>query len=178
MNFKQLIGQYALGNLLVEQLPELAYKGLEEGFESPSLIMLAGIEKNESSFVIEQYFKSALAELRIKIPERRNAALEYATIIAQEIIDGKKEVFDGVGEIISKVIRTNDFESDTTQYLYDGIFFDNVYGCYYNYDDLENPLVQISKGDSREALIVEAREKLLKKLIIWKDKIEASGLIR
>lgn len=177
MNFKQLIGQYVIGNLLTEQLPQVAYKGLEEGFDSPSLVMLAGIEKGESSFVVEKHFKAALIELNIDIPDKRSAALEYATIIAQEIIDGKKNVFEGVGEIIYKVIRRGDFESYTTLYIYDGIFFERVYGLYYEYDGLENDLMHVSGDKSREQLILETRHDLLEELKKWKAKVQESYLI-
>ena len=177
MNFTQLIGQYVLGYLPTEQLPQVAYKGLEEGFDSPSLVILAGIEKGENFFIIEKYYKAALSELHMSIPDKKRAALEYAIIIAQEIIDRKKNVFEGVGEIIHKVIRRGDFESYTTLYVYDGIFFERVYGLYYEYDELENDLMHVSGDKSREQLILETQNDLLEELKKWKIKIEASNLM-
>jgi len=178
MNFKHLIGQYVLGYLPTEQLPQVAYIGLEEGFDSPSLVMLAGIEKGENSFIIEKYFKAALSELNIHTPDKKKASLEYGMTIAQEIIDGKKNIFEGVGEIIHKVIRRGDFESYTTTYLYDGIFFESVYGLYYEYDDLENDMMQVSGDKSREQLILETKQDLLQELTNWIAKVRASDLMK
>jgi hypothetical protein len=71
LNFKQLVAKYVTGNLTTDQLPGIAYLAMVEGLDSPSLCILAGLEKNEDFYVIDRYFKLALKELDISIPDRR-----------------------------------------------------------------------------------------------------------
>lgn len=167
MNFKQLIGQYALGNLMAAHLIDVAYQGLLEGFESPSLIILAGIEKNGNPFEIEQYLKSALIELGINIPDRRTASLEYATIIAQDIIEGRKDIFKGVSEMIYKVLHRFGFIAETVYYLYDSINFEGIYGLYHTCDDLLCADHAWSAEKSNQELMEEVKEELLEALKQW-----------
>lgn len=172
MNFKQLVGQYALNRLVTEALPDIAYEGLKEGFDSPSLVMLAGIEKNENAFIIEQYFKAALSELRIDIPDKRTAALEYATIIAEEIIEGKRGLFEGVREIVYKILVGFGFSSKDVNYDYDSIFFKNVYGWFDSYDELLVAKHAWSDKKSNEELLEEVKEKLFEELKEWNEKMK------
>lgn len=90
MNFRQQIAKYVTGNLTTDQLPDIGVKGLEEGLDTPSLCILAGLDKHESPFQIEHYFKMTLDELKIVLPDKRQAAIEYAFAIVDEILEGKK----------------------------------------------------------------------------------------
>ena len=78
LNFRQQIAKYVTGNLTTDQLPDIGVTGLEEGLDIPSLCILAGLSKNESPFQIDHYFKLTLEELNIKLPDKRQAAIEYA----------------------------------------------------------------------------------------------------
>jgi hypothetical protein len=46
MNFRQ-IAKYVTGYLTTNQLPDIGVTGLEEGLDTPSLCILAGLSKNE-----------------------------------------------------------------------------------------------------------------------------------
>ena len=85
MNFRQQIAKYVTGNLTTEQLPDIGVTGLEEGLDTPSLCILAGLSNNESPFQIDHYFKLTLEELNKRRPE------VYTTIDCQMCQDGKKE---------------------------------------------------------------------------------------
>ena len=56
MNFKELLADYYLGNRLTSQLPEIALKGIQEGIESESLVILAGMNRNDNQHEIAHYF--------------------------------------------------------------------------------------------------------------------------
>jgi len=47
MTFRQQISKYVTGNLTTEQLPDIAVTGLEEGLDTPSLCILAGLSKKK-----------------------------------------------------------------------------------------------------------------------------------
>ena len=172
MNFRQLIAKYVTGNITIDQLPQIGIIALEEGLDSPSLYILAGLEKNESSYVIERYLELTLEELNIVMPNKRQAALEYACAIADEIISGEKELIAGVAEIKKKAIDSYDFWSESKHYVYDSIFFEKVYGLYVEYDDLLDAKVDWTEDKSNEELMLEVKEQMFDELIKWTEKTE------
>jgi hypothetical protein len=174
MNFKQQIAKYVTGNLTTSQLPNIGVEGLQEGLDTPSLLILAGLSKNENLHEIDQYFKKTLGELKLELPGKRQAAFEYALGIVDEVIEGKKNIIDGTREIIWKALSSYDFNSADKEYVYDSISISKVYGLYYEYDDLTNGLVkQLPSDKTDEQLQAEVKEQLLNELKIWKDKIES-----
>ncbi len=136
MNFKQLLAKYVIGNITTEQLPELAVVVLEDGLQSPSLCILAGLSKDESPSLIEHYFKLTLEELNIVLPNKREAAIEYALTIVDEILAGEKEIISGSRELVYKAIDAYDFYSESKQYSYDSIGFDKAYGLFDTFEEL------------------------------------------
>lgn len=167
MNFKQLVGQHALGNLAVDRLPQIAYVGLEEGYESPSLIILAGIEKAESSEVTEQYLNQAITELSIIIPDIRTLAVEHAIFLADAIVLNKTDIIKGVSEILNKAFYKYDFRPEDNKFVYDSISFENVYSLYDTYNDLFDAEFDWTDGKSNKELMIEIKEKLLVELERW-----------
>ena len=155
-----------------DQLPEIGVKGLEEGLNTLSLCILAGLEKNENPFEIEKYFKSALNELNIILPNRRQAAIEYALAIAEEIIEGDKDLINGTREIRYKAIDSYDFFTESEKYCYDSIGFETVYGLFDTYDELINADRQWQKEKTNEQLMTETKTELLEELKKWKEKLK------
>ena len=158
------------GNATTSQLPDIAIIGLEEGLDSPSLRILAGLNRNENPFQVEEYFNKTLHELNIKLPDKRQAAIELGIAIADQIIAGKIDLIIGTKQIIDKAIYNYDFFSETKKYCYDSIGFENVYGLYYNYDDLINADRPWQIGKTNEELLVEMKTELLKELKKWIEK--------
>jgi len=171
LKFEQLIAKYVTGNLSPSQLPEIAYHGLEEGFESESLLILAAMSSNDNSFEIIQYFEKTLEELKILLPKRRKAALIYAEAIIDEIFEGKKDIIEGTREIYSNAIGSYDFFSETIKYCYDSIGFSSAYGLYDTYDDLKNADRQWESNRTNEMLMDEIRKDLFEELKEWKEKL-------
>lgn len=170
MNFRQQIAKYVTGNLTTDQLPDIGVKGLEEGFDTPSLCILAGLNKNESPSQIEHYFKMSLDELKIELPDKRQAAIEYAFAIVDEIIEGKKDVIEGTREIRYKAIDSYDFFSESKKYCYDSIGFESAYGLFDTYDELSNADRPWQKGKTNQQLMAETKVELFEELKKWKNK--------
>jgi hypothetical protein len=168
LNFKQLIAKYVSGNLRSDQLSEIGIAGLYEGLDTPSLCILAGLDKNENSFVADRYLKLTLEELRIPLPDKRQAALIYALGITEDIIELKLNLIAGVTEINEKALGSHDFWSENKHYVYDSIAFEMVYGLYYDYDDLTSKYVP--KCDPEK--IVEVKKLLFDALVIWREKLK------
>jgi hypothetical protein len=171
MDFKQQIAKYVSGNMTTSQLPDIGIAGLNEGLDSPSLCILAGLSENENPFQIDHYFKLALKELNINLPDRRQAAIEYAIALADEIIKGKKDPIDGTREIRYKAIECYDFFSESKQYCYDSIGFEKVYGLFVTLDELSNADRPWQNDKTNEQLMQETKIELLEELKRWRDKL-------
>jgi hypothetical protein len=172
LNFRQQIAKYVTGNLTTDQLPDIGVTGLEEGLDTPSLCILAGLSKNESPFQIDHYFNLTLEELNIKLPDKRQAAIEYAMAIVDEILDGKKDVIIGTREIRYKAIDSYDFFSESKQYCYDSIGFETAYGLFDTFDELSNADRPWQTEKTNEQLMTETKTELYEELKKWKDKIK------
>ena len=170
MNFRQQIAKYATGNLTTDQLPGIGLTGLEEGLDTPSLCILAGLNKNESPFQIVHYFKLALQELNIWLPDKRQAAIEYAMGIVDEILDGKKDLIIGTKEICYKAIGSYDFFSENKKYCYDSIGFEIAYGLFVTLDELIDAVRPWQTEKTNEQLMNETKTELLEELKKWKAK--------
>ena len=172
MDFRQQIAKYVTGNMTSDQLPDIGMTGLEEGLDTPSLCILAGLSKNESPFEIEHYFKLSLDELKIELPSNREAALEYAIGIVGEIIEGKKDLIKGTREICYKAIRSYDFYSETMHYCYDSIGFETVYGLFDTFEELSSADSPWQTEKTNEQLMAETKTELFEELKKWRDKIK------
>ena len=172
MNFRQQIAKYVTGNLTTDQLPDIGVSGLEEGLDTPSLCILAGLSKNESPYQINHYFQQTLNELNIQLPDKRQAAIEYALAIVDEILEGKKDVIIGTREIRYKAIDSYDFFSESKQYCYDSIGFEKAYGLFDTFDELSNADRPWQTEKTNEQLMTETRTELFEELKRWKDKMK------
>ena len=155
-----------------DQLPDIGLVGLEEGLDSPSLYILAGLSQSENPFQIDHYFKQTLRELNIPLPDKRQAALEYALAIVDEIVKEKKDVIDGTREIRYKAIDSYDFFSESKQYCYDSIGFEKAYGLFDTFDELSNADRPWQTDKTNEQLIQATKTELLEELKRWHDKLK------
>ena len=174
MKFKQLIEKYYFENQSSDSLRDIALKGLEEGLDSPSLCILAGLEKNETPSKIDYYFQQTLLELNIKLPSSREDALKYAVNIVEEICAGNINVIEGTSAIIDNVLVRFDFFEESKMYCYDSIGFENAYGLYVTYDDLTSADVEWQPSKTNQQLMVEVKDQLLDELKIWTTKINGA----
>ncbi len=158
------------GNLTASDLPKVEYKGILEGLESESLIILAGMGDKDNSLELEQYFSLSLKELNLQLPELREAAIQLALYYADEIIDRRLDPIAGVYKILNKCLDTYDFSKENKKYAFDSTGFENIYGLYWNYDELieaDRPWDQVK---SDEALMEEVKTELLAEVVKWKNK--------
>jgi len=172
LNFRQQIARYVAGNLTTSQLPDIGVKGLEEGLDSPSLCILAGLNNNENPFQIEQYFKLTLEELKIELPDKRKAALEYASALIDEILEGHNEIIQGTKEIFHNAIDSYDFFSENKAFCYDSIGFEAVYGLFVTYNDLLEADYRWQIGKTNKQLMERVKGELWEELKKWREKNE------
>ena len=173
MNFSQQIAKYVTGNLTTSQLPEIGLLGLQEGLDSESLVILAGLSTNDNPFEIQEYFDKSIEELEIEIPEKRQAALIYAVGLIEEIVNGKLQIIKGICEIRNNAIDSYDFFDESVKYCYDNIGFENLYGLFDSYFDVKECGNRWNEKKIGK-LTDEIKSEFLTELVKWKEKTEAT----
>lgn len=106
MTFHQKLSSYTLGFLTDKDLPDIAITGLEEGFDSPSLRILAGNESNENPFVLYDCFKLAVAELGLELKDPREALIQVICFYAKRITDQQINTYTGFDQLNSLINKT------------------------------------------------------------------------
>ena len=168
LTFRNNIAQFVTENINLRSIPDVALQAIEEGFDSPSLLILAGLLKNENEFLIDRYFKDALQELSIELPDKRQAAIEVGLAIADEIIEGKQDIFEGVRDIRLKAIYAYPFFDESKQYCYDSIGFEKAYGLFDTIDELKAAGSTQWQSDKTNQELEEVLKKdLLTELKVW-----------
>jgi hypothetical protein len=113
-------------------MPTIALQALEQGLDSPSLRILAGLRDNEDEFILRRYLEDTLRELSIELPNKRQAAILVALTIANDIFEYRRPVVEGVEDIIRKAIDTYPFHEEAIHHRYDSIGFEKVYVLFLN----------------------------------------------
>ncbi|RYY00836.1 MAG: hypothetical protein EOO53_21105, partial [Gammaproteobacteria bacterium] len=105
MTLVQKISAYTLGILTDKDLPDIAMTGLEEGYDSESLRILAGYNTTNNSFILNDYFRKTLKELGLTFNDRKEALINVVAFYAKNVVDKKADPyleFEKVNEIINK----------------------------------------------------------------------------
>ena len=145
-------------------MPFIALQALEQGLDSPSLRILAGLRDDENEFIIRRYLEDTLRELSIELPNKRQAAILVAVSIANDIFEGQRPIFEGVEDIIRKAIDTYPFHEEAIHHRYDSIGFDKVYVMFLNVESFRDC------GSPNEAL----EQELLMELRKWSMRMRNS----
>src|SRR5262245_61005665 len=82
-----MFGRRALGQLSSEDYTDWAGEMLVLGYDSPSLRILAGLDKFVSTFEAEDYFLKSVKELDLNLPDPDTAVRAYACEIARRVVD-------------------------------------------------------------------------------------------
>jgi hypothetical protein len=168
MNFFCRIAAYVLAEKPTAEMPEIAVQGLQEGIESPSLIILAGTQGGESPFVIDENFSKLLQELNITfILEKRQAAMFMAKCVAFDIINNTMDAYEGCKTLFNEIVDFLDVEEKAGTYAFEGIGLHQVYGDYVTIDDLRNATYSWMGTKTNEQLIDESKQSIKTELVKW-----------
>jgi hypothetical protein len=88
----------ALGLLISTDLPDLATLALVEGYDSPSLRILAGLNRVSDTDEVN-LLKKVFHELDVEIPESRDAVLYLGRGIAEQIVRREISAYEGARKI-------------------------------------------------------------------------------
>lgn len=167
MTFKQNIAAFVHGSTDLTQLPAIALQALEEGIDSPSLRILAGLTSDEYASVIQGYFNDTIRELDIVLPTQREAAIEVALAIAEEIFNNTRELSKGVQDIIYTIQQYPFFE-ESKKHVYDSISLEQVTATFYTIQDLNDAIYDTwVAGKTNKELLAEQLQILYNQLKKW-----------
>jgi hypothetical protein len=113
---KAIFGKRAVQNIFAEDYIDWAGEMLVQGYDSPRLRILAGLDRQGSVFEVEEYFLHSINELTIIEPESKAAVRAYACEIAQQIINGQLTAQQGV-RALYQVYRNTEYDSDYVIWL-------------------------------------------------------------
>ena len=110
MNFKEVSNRdfhetvcwYALGQVLADDLPDIAVRALENGHDSESLRQLAG-KQGADTTQLQELFSRTLEEIGISMPSPEVAGLEVARRIAVRVLAGDIQPYAGARLIWKEV---------------------------------------------------------------------------
>ena len=141
----RLLADKYLGLSTHEQFVDWAISSLETGFDTKSIRILASLQKPLFPTEVENYFYRSLKELGWNLPEPKKCVIEYAYLIAEDILSGK----------ILPVLGCHR--------IYDAMIFldcpSKMAAWTYLYDEMQpEPFMYLAGKELDDAIIKEARK--------------------
>ena len=174
MKFKELLAEYYLGIKSTSQLPEIALEGIQEGFKSESLLILAGMHHNDNQHEIFQYFKQAEIELDIIGFTQLQGANILLKYYLKNMVNNADQAYEIMGKINNDIYTNIEFEelkTENSKYLGSEMGLEKMYIWYRELQDWEDGSIlfyynNFSRSDQRlkfiEELVNEAKSVLAK----------------
>ncbi|MBW4694030.1 MAG: hypothetical protein KME27_19975 [Lyngbya sp. HA4199-MV5] len=128
-----IFGKRALHQVFADDYIDWAIELLVQGYDSPNLRILAGLDRRSSVFDIETYFIHAIKELEIEEPEPKAAVRAYACEMAQQIIDGQFTSLRAVVRALYQIWLNTDYDPNYAIWLTLDDALDSLYAGEYPY---------------------------------------------
>jgi hypothetical protein len=125
-----IFGKREMGLLTTEEYVDWAGEMLVKGFDSPSLRVLAGLDKFTSGFEVESRFTRSIQELGFEVPERHAALRAYACGLAERIVARQQPAKEAL-RALHKIFIASDYSRDYLVWSdLDDALDDLIYGNY------------------------------------------------
>ncbi len=164
MNFVEKVAAYSLGLFDPKDLPDMAITAMEEGYESESLHILAGMNASDNPFELHDYFQKALSALGLIQPIGKEALVFTVNSHVKEIVNLQKKPYDEFKNII-RIVRASTF-------YYDDIMLLDCYGLYIAIDELDADWFSDSSGKTMAAYSHELEASLVSNVKIWQSQFD------
>ena len=113
-----LSARLELDLLTPETMIQTAIEFLNEGFDTPSLVLLAGLLASEAADQGPMLMKNVLIELGVPKPTRTEAVRIVGKLIAAEILSGRTHAYDGADSISRLTLMSDDHLSEFDSFVY------------------------------------------------------------
>lgn len=129
------VARHTLGQILPEDLPDVAVGALLRGLDSPSLAALAGATRATEPEQLHALFKAGIRELGFPTPSRVEAATVLKRAVARRVVEGSMSPTAGALEIV-RLYRQLQAELPDRQCVGDGFGVSEVVAAHYELDDV------------------------------------------
>ena len=165
MTFTQNISAYTLGLLTDKDLPDIGVTGLEEGYDSYSLRILAGHNSGDNPFHLVDYFIVVLKELNLTQPDRKSALIDVLKFHAHKIADKQIDPYLGFRKIENIITKT--------EFYYDNLDLMDCYADFISIWEVKGDGLQLHEGLglTKEQFIDKTKDDLVKHISSWLTKI-------
>jgi hypothetical protein len=171
VNWKLEIARLEFGLRRIESIPELACDALQEGQDTPSLRILAGLNGSDTDDTRE-YMKRAVEELGIVYPTLEESGWEVIRYFIDGMISGEVDPVDALRTIIWRVYHRMDGLWRDTHYVADGIGFHKLYGLYWEFDDVQEAAVP-KDTEKTDRILGELKTAMIGAARVYRDGILA-----
>ena len=158
---KIVLAERVLGLLEDTSLPDIAYCALLEGWSSPSLGALAGMNDNEfNAFIALDLYQRALKELELAEPSLEKAVYMALSYYVKSVAAGNLSAIEGVTSIQKMYDRVRD-RYPSIEMVGDALGIDVFIGLYYEITDIGACQRQYAKPSvPREELLAYYENKI------------------
>ncbi len=162
MNFIQSISNFILENLSTKDLPKVGIIALNEHIESESIYILSGMNENDNSFEILQYFDKALEELKINLPEKLEAAKILTKYYLRKIIQNPDKAYEFMYKLDNEVYKQIDWKENGQKYLGEELNIEHLFTWYREIQDWnDNRMLLYYKELPRDEQRIKFEENLV-----------------
>ena len=170
MNFIESISNFILENLSTKDLPKIGIIALNENIESESIYILAGMNENDNSFEINQYFESSINELKIKLPTKIEAAKILTRYYLKQIIENPDKAYELMKILDNDIYKQFDWSESNKKYVGEELNIEKLFTWYREIQDWnDNSMIlyynELNREDQRQKFekhLVEEAEITLK----------------
>jgi len=142
MNFQQKLADFVLGNRTSSQHPDIALTGMSEHLDSESLNILAGMNRQDNTFELEQYFRQMLTELQIDLPSKMESVNILLKYYMNLIVAEPNRSFELMGKIHNQVYHSVEWTDSTSpnkkNYVGSELGLEHLYTWYRELQDFED----------------------------------------
>lgn len=103
----RLLARTQFGTGSGSDVVDWAVDALVAAWDSPSLEVLAGLDKPPNEFEVDRYVERALSEMGVEMPRGPQVVHLYAVAIAGDILAGTISPYDGAREMFRVCVATN-----------------------------------------------------------------------
>lgn len=170
MTIEESIAKFNLGEVSLSQFPAIAMNQLENGIESESLIILAGMSEKDNPFEIKEYLNKVIDELHVNVYESNDAAFVLANFYVQEYKSGMTNINEAISKIKNDCWENSNVEIESTKYIYDSIQFGKVIGTWYEYNEIDKHTDWVKRSKKSVSQVKsEMEEELISDLLLWES---------
>ena len=106
-----------MGMATYEEYVDWAVSCLEAGMDSKNICILASLQKPLYSSEVDDYFNRSLKDLGWELPPPKECIMEYARILAEEILTSRVTPLEGCNKIYEVVLSLS-YPRELMSWLY------------------------------------------------------------